>query len=937
MARVQLRVNNENKTLIESVVTREGDRAIDQTTFTVPLGSTVCVSDCISITQDAVNLNGIVGAYMMQGDTLDESGRCNNAVGAVQTPRKDVNIIWCSTCSSPTSCGFRELTITENGTVTCVAGKVNIKGLCFDGTCDYLTIIPECIFDLDQTTPFSFSAWVKTSDVSVPLIAKKATGPTDKGWEVSLDACGRVDVRLVNTATTNELNVRGDSAVNDCTWNHIGVTYNGIPGCGGSAIQIYINGVADTKGVITNNLSSCIFNCSSLSIAAYADGTCKYLGAVDEFDFFVAKELTSAEMRSLFDDGVMEEITGRSGFAQRFNGCDAFQEICYSTDFDFCGTFDIQVWARWQGTSTGYLYARRNLSGNGWALGVNRITCGDIVAEIDGNLIKTCGISYNDFNWHFIRVYRDSCNVVHLEVDNSEITTSIIASDLTLSSPALFIGKNHNCTGYFDGDINTLRIYKGVNLKAEEATRLYTCVTSSSLMKFGGTVTKINKEIDVKKVIGQSYGEILGITEVRAEEYNCRSPEFIIEDLIRDNTNLIPHIHDVCSGLILDVFNADGKLIDIIRDLTQLIGITFTTDSVRQFHLHASSFRNTCFVFTHGCNVRNFSCVDDDTEIVNDLTVIGESKKFNTTCTFSGDGCTLTFLLCNASVSTEVFISCVEQQPEVDYTTCVLNKSIIFVSAPACGACNIVVNYQYEIPLIIRGQKQSSIDTNGRHSKRLIMPWIRTRNDGISFINGYLNRFKEIRTSLKLELPTMKNSLNEGDVVRVINDIKSIDDSFVVKSLSWFYPQMKTEILVGEFKFDDLEYEKQIVEKLHDLEGAVTEIKDIINSEQIEEILALCDGVNVITGTICGTVFVETLCLVDGITITVVSPGIYNQSTYNGGDIYGTCTTSSGFTSSGFTSSGYTTGPVIIEFLLLENGDKILKEDGGNIKLESSD
>jgi len=27
----------------------------------------------------------------------------------------------------------------------------------------------------------------------------------------------------------------------------------------------------------------------------------------------------------------------------------------------------------------------------------------------------------------------------------------------------------------------------------------------------------------------------------------------------------------------------------------------------------------------------------------------------------------------------------------------------------------------------------------------------------------------------------------------------------------------------------------------------------------------------------------------------------------------------------------------VIEFLLLENGDKILKEDGDNIKLESSD
>ena len=214
------------------------------------------------------------------------------------------------------------------------------------------------------------------------------------------------------------------------------------------------------------------------------------------------------------------------------------------------------------------------------------------------------------------------------------------------------------------------------------------------------------------------------------------------------------------------------------------------------------------------------------------------------------------------------------------------------------------------------------------------MPWIRTRNDGIRFINGYLNRFKEIRASLKLELGTMKNSLNEGDVVRVINDVKGIDDSFVVKSLTWRYPEMKTDVLVGEFKFDDLEYEKQIIEKLHDLEGALTEVKEIRCSEQLEEVLCLTDAFNVITGDLCGTVFVETLCLTDGITITVVSPGVYNVDIYNGGAIYGTCTISAGYTGSGFTDSGYTTDTPAPVTLAQEDGDAILLEDGDELLLE---
>jgi hypothetical protein len=903
MARVKVLVNTCERKVVETQVKLEGERAIDESVIVFPAGEAVCVSDEIKVIQDAVCLNGLVGMYNFQGGVLDESGLCNNAFGCIAYPRRDVSFLYCS--NTAISEGFRDVTIAAFGCISCAAGKVNTKAINFDGCNDYLTLGPECQFDFDQTTPFSFTAWIKTSDVCVPIISKKATASTDKGWEINLDSCGRIHTRITNTATCNELDVRSDLSVNTCVWTHIGVVYNGIPGCGGSAVTIYVNGVADTKGVITNNLSACTFNNSLVTLGSYADGTPLFTGAIDDASLWGAKSISAEEVRAMYNR-ILVDISGRTGDAVRYNGTDTFSEIPYTTDFDFSGTFDISVWARWQSCTTQYIYARRNLAGNGWALSVNRIATGDVVAEIDGNLIKTCGETFNDFNWHFIRVYRGSDNVVHLEVDDVEKNTATISSNMTLLSPALFIGTNHNKVSYFCGDIQTLRIYNTA-LNATQATRIYSCVQATTTMKFGGTATKVTKEIDKKNVIAQSFGEPLGIVEVRAEEYNCRSPEFIIEDLVRANTNLIPHIHGTCSGITISRFNADGKLIDIIRDLTQLTGRTFHTDALKQFHLHDTAFNNTCFVFTHGTDIRNFECVEDDTEIINDLLVIGENKRYHTIETFSGDGCTTQFLLQHGAIGSRVTISCVEQTPECAYSSCVLNKTIDFVCAPACGACNIVVEYEYELPLLIRGEKNSSIDLYGRHSKRLVMPWIKTRNDGIRFINGYLNRFKEIRTSLKLELPTMKNSLSEGDVVRVVNDIKGIDSSYVIKSLIWRYPDMKTELLVGEFKFDDLEYEKQIIEKLHDLESAITEVKEIRCSEQVEEILCMTDTVNVIEGTLCGTVYVETLCLTDGITITVVAPGIYNQSIYNGGDIYGTCPPTGGFTCSGFTCSGYDT------------------------------
>ena len=906
MVRVKVLVCNSPVKVIETFVTREGERAIDQSKIVLPICASIDIGNQVNVIQDAVNLDNLVGAYMFQGSAKDESGRCNNAYGAISYPRIDVNLVYCDSTSTTSNKGIRDSISIDTGSITCVApGKVNSKGMVFDGVNDYTTITKECIYDIDQTTQLSLSAWIKTSDTCVPLIAKKATGSSSKGWEFGINCAGQLDFRMTSTSSSNEIHIRGDTAINTCIWTHVAVTYNGIPGCGASAVKLYINNVEDTKGVHSVNLTSCTLNNSTVTYGAYADGSSKYTGSMDDGNIWVSKLLTTEELRSIYLRGIISETTGKFGTAMTFNGIDSFQEIPYTTDFDFTGEFDISVWARWQSSGTQYLYARRVLSGNGIALSVNRIVPGDIVAEIDGNLIKTCGVLYNDDTWNFIRVYRDSSNVVHLEVNDVEKNTKTIGSNLTLVDTALFIGTNHNKTAYFDGDINVLRLYDK-NIGSTQATRIYSEVSSTSLMKFGGYATKITKEIVQKEVTIQSFGKSLGETEVKAQQYNDRSPEFIIDDLIRNNTKLIPHIHGTCSGIILSRFNADGKLVDIIRDLTQLIGRTFHTDALNQFHLHDTSFNNTCFVFTHGGCARNFECVNDDTEIINDLVVLGEAKRYNTVECFTGNGTCNAVTLTNGAISSTVLVGGVRQTAEEDYETCVINKTIVFSSIPSCGTA-IQVDYQYEIPLLIRGEKQSSIDLYGRHSKRLIMPWIRTRNDGIRFINGYLNKFKEIRSSLKLELGVMKNSINEGDVVRVINNIKNIDSSFVIKSLTWIYPDMKTNILLGEFKFDDLEYEKQIIEKLHDIESALTEIKDIRCSEQLEEVLCMTDNFNIIQGALCGTLFVETMVLSDSITVTVVQPATYSVSTYGGGDIYTSCPPSGGYTDTGYTCSGYDT------------------------------
>ena len=103
-------------------------------------------------------------------------------------------------------------------------------------------------------------------------------------------------------------------------------------------------------------------------------------------------------------------------------------------------------------------------------------------------------------------------------------------------------------------------------------------------------------------------------------------------------------------------------------------------------------------------------------------------------------------------------------------------------------------------------------------------------------------------------------------MVQVINSVKAISGDFMVKSIHWKYPEMTTEVEVGEYYFGYFESDKQIVQKLHDLEGALTTSKIIRLYESPEEVLTLND----IVIQIIAASFTESLSITS-------SPNIYDM------------------------------------------------------------
>ena len=162
-----------------------------------------------------------------------------------------------------------------------------------------------------------------------------------------------------------------------------------------------------------------------------------------------------------------------------------------------------------------------------------------------------------------------------------------------------------------------------------------------------------------------------------------------------------------------------------------------------------------------------------------------------------------------------------------------------------------------------------------------------------------MNRYKDISQKVKVTSGKLYNSLQENDIIHIKNIIKGIDGDFVIKSINWKFPELTTEIEVGEYIFDFFEYDKEIVAKIHDLESTVTRVKDVREYESPEESFVFADAL---------TMLVDRFKLTESLNVTTTS-NIYDKvyNTYSMGSISTTFQPnifqSNLFRTTGFTSS----------------------------------
>lgn len=170
------------------------------------------------------------------------------------------------------------------------------KSIVFGGTDEYVTM--GNILAFERTDSFSVSAWVKYSGSNYVMVTKLSSGGGWRGYEFYADSNGKLYFTLINTLTTNQLEVQTtNGGINDGNWHHIVVTYAGTSAPTG--VIFYVDNAVWSHTTLTNTLTSTIVTTDPFKLGS--DGSTFSIGYMDETSVY-DKALSASEVTWVYNN-----------------------------------------------------------------------------------------------------------------------------------------------------------------------------------------------------------------------------------------------------------------------------------------------------------------------------------------------------------------------------------------------------------------------------------------------------------------------------------------------------------------------------------------------------------------------------------------------------------------------------------------------------------
>jgi hypothetical protein len=191
--------------------------------------------------------------------------------------------------------------------------------------------------------------------------------------------------------------------------------------------------------------------------------------------------------------------TGKFNNSLNFDGTDDYVTMGSQSTLNFASSFSTSAWIKTSTTGTRmYILSKGNAAGSNFGydleVGLNAIgTCTAnnralfiLYNTSNGSYISACGnTTITDGSWHHVMgVWDAPSTTIYIYIDGKlqgSTTSSAGGTQVTASTAAFEVGRRGDATGYFNGQIDDVRIYN----YALSATQVKNVYNGGSAVNYG--------------------------------------------------------------------------------------------------------------------------------------------------------------------------------------------------------------------------------------------------------------------------------------------------------------------------------------------------------------------------------------------------------------------------------------------------------------------
>ena len=371
-----------------------------------------------------------------------------------------------------------------------------------------------------------------------------------------------------------------------------------------------------------------------------------------------------------------------------------------------------------------------------------------------------------------------------------------------------------------------IKVLKDSNISIGNEIKIF---NSDGVTLFGGTDESVD-EIDMWSLNCQGYGFELN-NKWKVKIYENKSPEYIVEDLISGDSDLT-YSSSTSSGITITKYVANNYISKIIEEMRVLLGWQIRTEPDKKFYFEPTGNIDNGVVLTTGVNIKIPKWDKNTEQLCNKIKVFGDFANYNTNESFNASASQTDFTLTFKPTSNvKVTVDGTEQtgnaQGRGAYDIDVDNKKIVFASGLTGGEA-VIIYYTYQIPIVVEGQDDASITKYKTRYKEIQAPFLKTFQDARLYVSEYIRNNATPKYKTEIIISSIITSYSTGELITVIDNQRNINETLVIKSIRWLYPEGVTKIKVGFLNNDILDWQNEVMERTRELEKRVAD-ENIIN------------------------------------------------------------------------------------------------------------